>query len=55
VANRNEDNAAVAAPAAGTVVSTVPAGCSTAGGSCGGVNYQPSFDGSNLVYQVAGQ
>jgi hypothetical protein len=52
IANRNE---AVAAPEAGTVVSSLPAGCSDAGGSCGGVNYQPSFDGSNVVYQVQPQ
>jgi hypothetical protein len=52
IANRNE---AVAAPEAGTVVSSLPAGCSGAGGSCGGVNYQPSFDGSNVVYQVQPQ
>ena len=49
IANRNE---AVAAPEAGAVVSSLPAGCPAAGGSCGGVNYQPSFDGSNVVYQV---
>jgi hypothetical protein len=52
IANRNE---AVAAPEAGTVVSSLPPGCSGAGGSCGGVNYQPSFDGSNVVYQVQPQ
>ena len=55
VANRNTDNTVVAAPAPGTVVSTLPADCSASGGSCGGVNYQPSFDGSNVVYQVTGQ
>src|SRR6516165_6501261 len=52
IANRNE---AVAAPEAGMVVSSLPAGCSGAGGSCDGVNYQPSFDGSNVVYQVQPQ
>ena len=52
IANRNE---AVAAPEAGTVVSSLPAGCPDAGGNCGGVNYQPSFDGSNVVYQVQPQ
>jgi hypothetical protein len=60
VANRHEDNVAVVAPAAGTVVSTLPEGCSpanteTAQYSCGGVNYQPSYDGSNLVYQAVEQ
>jgi hypothetical protein len=51
VANRNN------APEAGAVVGTLPADCSTAGTdqagySCGGVQYQPAYDGSNLVYQV---
>jgi len=50
------DNVAVAAPEVGTVVPTLPAGCSAAAGaalySCGGANYQPSFDGSDVVYQV---
>jgi hypothetical protein len=46
-----------AAPEAGTVVPTLPAGCSaadteTALYNCGGTNYQPSFDGSDLVYQA---
>ena len=58
VANRHEDNVAVAAPAAGTVVSTLPAGCSSVASteqalySCGGTNYQAAYDGSNLVYQA---
>ena len=61
VANRHEDNAAVAAPAAGTVVSTLPSGCSAAANTdqalynCGGAQYQPAYDGSNLVYQAVGQ
>jgi hypothetical protein len=60
VANSHDDYA-VAAPPAGTVVSTLPAGCSTAANtdqalySCGGANYQPAFDGSSVVYQAVGQ
>ena len=44
------------APAAGTVVSTLPAGCKpeTKGGveyqNCGGVMYRSGFQGNNLVY-----
>ena len=56
----NRDNVAAAAPAAGTVVGTLPSGCSAANTdqalySCGGVQYQPAYDGSNLVYQAVGQ
>jgi hypothetical protein len=50
------DSVAAAPPDVGTVVSTLPAECSgaadTALYSCGGANYQPSFDGSDVVYQV---
>ena len=47
------------APAIGTIVSTLPSGCSTVtkGGvqynNCGGVYYRTAFQGSNLVYVVA--
>ena len=53
----DSDNVAVAAPA-GTVVAALPASCPavTTGGTtlynCDGVYYQPSYDGSSLVYQV---
>jgi hypothetical protein len=46
------------APAAGTVVSTLPAGCKpeTKSGveyqNCGGVLYRSGFQGNNLVYVV---
>lgn len=46
------------APAVGTVVSALPAGCApeTRGGvefqNCGGVYYRPGFQGNNLVYVV---
>ena len=46
------------APAAGTVVSALPAGCKpeTKGGveyqNCGGVLYRSGFQGNNLVYVV---
>jgi hypothetical protein len=46
------------APPAGTVVSTLPAGCKpeTKSGveyqNCGGVLYRPGFQGNNLVYVV---
>lgn len=46
------------APAIGTVVQSLPGGCSSAprGGieyyDCGGVSYRSAFQGSNLVYVV---
>ena len=46
------------APAVGTVVSALPAGCTpeTRGGvefqNCGGVHYRSGFQGNNLVYVV---
>jgi hypothetical protein len=49
---------ASSAPAYGTVVYAVPSGCApvAVGGvtyqNCGGVYYQPSYQGSTLVYQV---
>ena len=58
IANNHEDNTVVVAPpAAGTVVSTLPAGCPAANTaqaqySCGGAQYQPAYNGSDLVYQV---
>jgi hypothetical protein len=59
IANNHEDNTVVVAPpAAGTVVSTLPAGCPAvatseqAQYSCGGAQYQPAYNGSDLVYQV---
>jgi len=48
----------VAAPAIGTLVPTLPAGCTTvsAGGTvvyhCDTVYYRPSYQGTQLVYQV---
>jgi len=48
----------VAAPAIGTLVPTLPAGCTTvsAGGTvvyhCNTVYYRPSYQGTQLVYQV---
>ena len=59
VANRNDVEAA--APAPGTVVASLPAGCSAAGNTdqalynCGGVQYQAGFQGSDLMYQAVGQ
>jgi hypothetical protein len=59
IADHN-DNPVVVAPQAGTVVSTLPAGCPAAANtnqavySCGGAQYEPSYDGSDLVYQVTG-
>ena len=59
VANRNDVEAA--APAPGTVVANLPAGCSAAGNTdqalynCGGVQYQPAYHGSDLMYQAVGQ
>jgi hypothetical protein len=46
------------APAVGTVVPSLPAGCVSAPISgvqyydCGGVSYRPAFQGNNLVYVV---
>jgi len=48
--------AAAAAPAMGTVVTTLPPACAPVPGTalydCSGAYYQPSYEGSNLVYQV---
>jgi hypothetical protein len=45
-------------PAVGTLVGTLPAGCTAASGTggplynCNNVYYQPSYQGTTLVYQV---
>src|SRR5262245_60815934 len=48
--------AASAAPAMGMVVTTLPPTCANVPGTalydCAGAYYQPSYEGSNLVYQV---
>jgi len=59
VANRNDVE--TAAPAPGTVVGSLPAGCSAVGSTdqalynCGGVQYQAAYQGSDLMYQAVGQ
>jgi hypothetical protein len=48
----------VAAPAVGTVISTLPGGCGTVNTSngiiygCNNVYYRPYYQGTSLVYQV---
>ena len=49
--------AAAATPATGTVVTSLPPTCAPVPGgtalyNCAGTYYQPSYEGSNLVYQV---
>jgi hypothetical protein len=54
-AGSHPSNVVVAAPPMGTVVTTLPPECTPAGNGqyiCGGVTYQPSYEGTNLVYQV---
>jgi len=43
-----------APPAVGTVVTTLPSGCTTSGNryQCGSVWYQPYFGGNGVYYQV---
>ncbi len=43
-----------APPAVGTVVTTLPSGCTTSGNryQCGGLWYQPYFGGNGVYYQV---
>ena len=54
-----KQQAAAAAPAIGTVVPALPAGCTSApkGGveyqKCGSTYYRAGFQGNNLVYVVA--
>ena len=42
------------APAVGTVVTTLPSGCTESGGryQCGSLWYQPYFGGNGVYYQV---
>lgn len=53
----DEPDTVVIAPSSGGYVSTLPSGCTTVvlGGAnvydCGGVYYQPSYQGSSLMYQ----
>jgi hypothetical protein len=54
----DEPDTVVVAPSTGTYVTTLPPGCavvSDGGGTiydCNGVYYQPSYQGSSLMYQV---
>jgi hypothetical protein len=54
----DDDVVVVNTPAAGNYVSTIPSGCAleSSGGAtiynCGGVLYEPYYEGSTLVYRV---